>query len=154
MVTCAFYRSTFFQMRLGVPRRAGRIGKRVRIPRGRATVKIVAFEATMQKPGDLPGRSCSFRTPRARVFRPPWEFSSQKRSRRQPVACVWQKGVTGFCLFRVGVNNLPLRVISVVLCASVVNLPREMITTEAQRATEDTQRKTLIEDSLARSWSY
>ena len=43
-------------MRLGVPRRAGRIGKRVRIPRGRATVKIVAFEATMQKPGDLPGR--------------------------------------------------------------------------------------------------
>src|SRR5467141_1520789 len=82
----------FFQMRLGVPRRAGRIGKRVRIPRGRATVKIVAFEATMQKPGDLPGRSCSFRTPRARVFRPPWEFSSQKRSRRQPVAFAWQKG--------------------------------------------------------------
>ena len=56
MVTCAFNRFQFFQMRLGVPRRAGRIGKRVRIPRGRATVKIVASKATMQKPGDLPGR--------------------------------------------------------------------------------------------------
>ena len=43
-------------MRLGVPRRAGRIGKRVRLPRGRATVKIVANKATMQKPGDLPER--------------------------------------------------------------------------------------------------
>src|SRR5882672_10667424 len=45
MVTCAFNCSEFFHMRLGVPRRAGRIGKRVRIPRGRATVKIVASES-------------------------------------------------------------------------------------------------------------
>src|SRR6266849_6350472 len=69
-------------MRLGVPLGAGRIGKRVRIPRGRATVKIVAFEATMQKPGDLPGRSCSFRTPRARVFRP----RGNSLLRKDPVA--------------------------------------------------------------------
>jgi hypothetical protein len=44
MVTCASIEVQFFQKRLGVPRRAGRIGKRVRIPRGRATVKIVAFK--------------------------------------------------------------------------------------------------------------
>src|SRR6266436_8574637 len=79
-------------MRLGVPRRAGRIGKRVRIPRGRATVKIVANERRCKSQETCPDAVCSLRTPRARVFRPPWKFSSEKRSRRQPVAFAWQKG--------------------------------------------------------------
>src|SRR6266446_1175054 len=83
-------------MRLGVPRRAGRIGKRVRIPRGRATVKIVADERRCKSQETCPNAICSLRTPRARVFRPPWEFSSQKRSRRQPVAFAWQKGRRDF----------------------------------------------------------
>src|SRR5712671_6127535 len=61
----------FFQMRLGVPRRAGRIGKRVRIPRGRATVKIVANERRCKSQETCPNAVCSLRTPRAWVFRPP-----------------------------------------------------------------------------------
>lgn len=55
----------------------------MRIPRGRATVKIVASEVTMQKPETCPDAVCSFRTPRARVFRPPWESSSPQKD---PVA--------------------------------------------------------------------
>src|SRR6267378_5880043 len=87
-------------MRLGVPRRAGRIGKRVRIPRGRATVKIVANERRCKSQETCPDAVCSLRTPRARVFRPPWEFSSQKRSRRQPVASRGRKvdGILSFQL--------------------------------------------------------
>jgi iron complex transport system substrate-binding protein len=37
----------------------------------------------MQKPETCPDAVCSFRTPRARVFRPPWEFSSPQKD---PVA--------------------------------------------------------------------
>ena len=63
--------------------------------------------------------------------------------------------VTGFCLFNLGVNKVLqarlLCAISVALCVSVVGISWRIFTTEAQRATEDTQRKTLIEDSPARS---
>ena len=47
----------------------GRIGKRVRIPRGRATVMRRLIEHFF-KPGDLPKTLCSFRTLRGKAFRP------------------------------------------------------------------------------------
>jgi hypothetical protein len=71
----------------------------VKFPRGRATVKIVAFEATMQKPGDLPGRRLQLENASRKGVQAAVGNSSQKRSRRQPVAYAWQKKVTGFCLF-------------------------------------------------------
>ena len=49
--------------RLGAPLVAGRIGKRVRLPRGRATVmRIVnaSGNARFSKPGDLPTRFAAF----------------------------------------------------------------------------------------------
>jgi len=57
-------------MRLGVPLGAGRIGKRVRIPRGRATVKIVASEAGDAK-ARRPARTLlQLLNAREKVFRP------------------------------------------------------------------------------------
>jgi hypothetical protein len=87
----------FFQMRLGVPRRAGRIGKRVRIPRGRATVKIVAeFMRRCKSQETCPDAVCSFRTPAKRC--------SGRRGNsllsKDPVASLspfaWQKGRRDF----------------------------------------------------------
>src|SRR6266436_8647725 len=86
-------------MRLGVPLRAGRIGKRVRIPRGRATVKIVASEAPMQKPGDLPGRCLQLsNASRKGVQAAVGILFSEKIP---SPACRFRvaERVTGFCLF-------------------------------------------------------
>ena len=47
--------------------KAGRIGKRVRIPRGRATVKIVADEATVQSQETCPDAVAAFERPRKGV---------------------------------------------------------------------------------------
>ncbi len=89
-----------FQMRLGVPHRAGIIGKRVRIPRGRATVKVVAGKATMQKPGDLPGRRLQLsNAPRKGVQAAVGILFSEK----DPVASLSllpDRKVTGFCFFK------------------------------------------------------
>ncbi len=91
-------------MRLGVPRRAGRIGKRVRFPRGRATVKIVAAEVTMQKPGDLPGRCLQLsNASRKGVQAAVGNLFSEKIPSPACRIRVAER-VTGFCLFSLQEN--------------------------------------------------
>jgi len=63
----------------------------VKIPRGRATVKIVAFPATMQKPGDLPGRRLQLSNASRMGVQAAVGILFSERSRRQPVAFAWQK---------------------------------------------------------------
>jgi hypothetical protein len=114
----------------------------VRIPRGRATVKIAAESATMQKPGDLPRRCL--------------QLSNASRQGVQAVmgilfpekipspACyprVTERS-TGFCLLRA--TNILLDAICVALCVSVVNLCLGEFTTETQSATEEAQRDARI----------
>jgi len=129
-------------MRLGVPRRAGRIGKRVKIPRGRATVKIVASEAAMQKPGDLPERRLQLsNASRKGVQAAVGTLFSEKIPSPACRLCVAERS-TGFCLFSIRTS---LCVISVALCVSVVIVSHGRFTTETQRATEHTQRGLRVE---------
>src|SRR5258706_9853476 len=130
-------------MRLGVPLRAGRIGKRVRIPRGRATVKIVASEAPMQKPGDLPGRCLQLsNASRKGVQAAVGILFSEKIP---SPACRFRvaERATGFCLFSPGIKKI-LCAISVALCVSVVIISPGKFTTEAQRSTEPAQSESVV----------
>src|SRR5437764_6422066 len=93
----------------------------------------------MQKPGDLPGRRQQLLNAREKVFRPPWEFSSQKKIPSPACRLSVAERSTGFCLFSSRVNS-SLCVISVALCVSVVIFSHNSFTTETQRATELAQR--------------
>jgi hypothetical protein len=71
----------FFQIYVQVPRiKAGRIGKRVRIPRGRATVNDFTAAGEAKSQETCPDVAAAFERPR-KVFRPQWEFPFEKRSR-------------------------------------------------------------------------
>jgi hypothetical protein len=119
----------------------------VRIPRGRATVKIVASEATMQKPGDLPGRSLQLSNASRKGVQAAVEILfSEKIPSPACRFCVAER-VMGFCLFGPGIKKI-LCAISVALCVSVVIISRGKFTTEAQKSTEPAQSESLVVPSL------
>src|SRR5437867_10428655 len=83
---------------------------------------------------------------REKVFRPQGFFLSG----RGPVASLSplrRRKAAGFCISE---TRAFLCVISVALCASVINVLRLDFTTETQRSTEDSQRVTLR--SISASW--
>jgi hypothetical protein len=109
-------------------------------------VKIVASEAAMQKPGDLPGRCLQLsNASRKGVQAAVGILFSEKIPSPACRFCVAER-VTGFCLFGPGIKKI-LCAISVVLCVSVVIISRKF-TTEAQRSMEPAQKESLVVPSL------
>ena len=114
----------------------------MRLPRGRATVKIAADSAEMQKPGDLPGRCLQLsNASRKGVQAAVGTLFSEKIPSPAFRFCVAERS-TGFCLFSIRTS---LCVISVALYVSVVIVSHGRFTTETQRATEHTQRGLRVE---------
>jgi iron complex transport system substrate-binding protein len=108
----------------------------VRIPRGRATVKIAAkFKAAMQSQETCPDAVAAFERPRKGVQAAGISLF-RKRSRRQPAAFVWHRG-DGILYFRYHKNttadSTSLRNLCA-LCVSAVSLRARTFNAEKQSA--------------------